>query len=62
LLILTSFIILASTETDLSGSFASQLVPLMGTKNKKPTAAEGCLPWRGEPSNVDGTISVVPLA
>ncbi|XP_064215970.1 sodium/hydrogen exchanger 3 isoform X2 [Tribolium castaneum] len=44
-----------STETDVSGTFASQLVPLMGTKSKKPTAAEDCLPWRRELSNVNVT-------
>lgn len=55
--------ILASTETDASGSFASQLVPLMGSKSKKPTAAEGCLPWRRERNNIhNGTSAVVPLA
>lgn len=37
---------LASTGTDISGSIASQTMPLMGTKSKKTTAAEGTLPWR----------------
>lgn len=39
---------LASTGTDISGSLASQSVPLMGIKTKK-TAAEGTLPWRRQP-------------
>lgn len=33
----------------MSGSLASQTVPLMGSKIKKPTAAEGTLPWRRQP-------------
>lgn len=47
---------LASTGTDISGSFASQSVPLMGLKTKKSTAAEGTLPWRRQPH---GTPSVM---
>lgn len=38
--------ILASSGTEENGSLNSQLVPLMGPKHKKPTSAEGCLPWR----------------
>lgn len=48
--------ILASTGTDdISGSIASQTVPLMGTKSKKTTAAEGFLPWRRNRSSNNGT-------
>lgn len=50
---------LASTGTDASGSIASQTVPLVGPKVKKPTAAEGSLPWRRERQ---GMAQVAPLA
>ncbi|XP_065162360.1 sodium/hydrogen exchanger 3 isoform X4 [Atheta coriaria] len=38
-----------SAGTEGSGSLTSQLTPLMGTKSKKTTAVEGCLPWRRDP-------------
>ncbi|XP_049819790.1 sodium/hydrogen exchanger 3 isoform X4 [Aethina tumida] len=44
--------ILASSETENSGSFASQTVPLVGLKFKKSTAAEVSLPWRRHGCNV----------
>lgn len=50
---------LASTGTDVSGSIASQTVPLVGPKVKKSTAAEGSLPWRRERQ---GMAQVAPLA
>ncbi|XP_045463356.1 sodium/hydrogen exchanger 3 isoform X3 [Harmonia axyridis] len=37
-----------STETDASGSFTNQKMPLMGTKNKKCTISEAVLPWKRE--------------
>lgn len=44
-----------SAGTDGSGSFNSQLTPLMGTKSKKPTIVEGCLPWRRDKFDWQGT-------
>ncbi|KAJ8922415.1 hypothetical protein NQ315_004361 [Exocentrus adspersus] len=51
-------VFLASTGTDISGSLASQSVPLVGAKAKKPTAtaAEGVLPWRREGQVTDESI------
>ncbi|XP_018572204.1 sodium/hydrogen exchanger 3 [Anoplophora glabripennis] len=41
-----------STGTDVSGSLASQLVPLVGPNVKKTTAVEGSLPWRRHLKNI----------
>lgn len=47
-----------SAGTEGSGSINSQLTPLMGIKCKKATTGyEGCLPWRRDKFDYQGTVS-----